>query len=148
MHAIQKKITRKGYLIQKTRKHRFDCLGTNHYFWKLILDISNCKKKITIFIFRLFHKSNFYEYNIVSYQIFHSYLFCSCKLLMNNEISVLYRHSKLYNSCLTIYKDKVSHNTRCNRVQVPQQTKPAAGGRKTTVHFFLFSNYIRSSVAW
>ena len=31
MHAIQKKITRKGYLIQKTRKHRFDCLGTNHY---------------------------------------------------------------------------------------------------------------------
>ena len=69
----------------------------------------------------------------------------SLKLLM--KIPVLYCHLELYNSCLTIYKDKVSHNTRCNRVQVPQQTKPAAGGRKTTVHFFLFSNYIRSSVA-
>jgi len=47
MHAIQKKITRKGYLIQKTRKHRFDCLGTNHYiFENLYLIYLIARKKL------------------------------------------------------------------------------------------------------
>ena len=62
---------------------------------------------------------------------------CIANLLQTDKVFEI----KLLNKTLVL-----SHFLRCNRVQVPQQTKPAAGGRKTTVRFFLFSNYIRSSV--
>ena len=51
MHAIQKKITRKGYLIQKTRKHRFDCLGTNHYIFENLYLIYLIARKKLLFSF-------------------------------------------------------------------------------------------------